>query len=39
MGSRRFVVIDTGGISGDEDGIDSQMAGQSSPPSRKRTRC
>lgn len=29
MGSRRFVVIDTGGISGDEDGIDSQMAGQS----------
>ena len=29
MGDRRFVVIDTGGISGDEDGIDSQMAGQS----------
>ena len=29
MGNRRFVVIDTGGISGDEDGIDSQMAGQS----------
>jgi GTP-binding protein len=29
VGSRAFVVIDTGGISGDEDGIDSQMAGQS----------
>jgi len=29
MGSRRFVVIDTGGISGDEEGIDAQMAGQS----------
>ena len=27
--SAPFVVIDTGGISGDEDGIDSQMAGQS----------
>ena len=29
MGSRPFMVIDTGGISGDEEGIDSQMAGQS----------
>jgi GTPase len=29
LGSRPFVVIDTGGISGDEHGIDSQMAGQS----------
>lgn len=29
IGSRSFVVIDTGGISGDEDGIDSRMAGQS----------
>jgi GTP-binding protein len=29
IGSRPFVVIDTGGISGDEKGIDSQMAGQS----------
>ena len=29
LGSRPFVVIDTGGISGDEDGIDAQMAGQS----------
>ena len=29
IGSRPFVVIDTGGISGDEQGIDSQMAGQS----------
>jgi GTP-binding protein len=29
IGSRPFVVIDTGGISGDEDGIDSAMAGQS----------
>ncbi|MBN7796149.1 ribosome biogenesis GTPase Der [Parahaliea mediterranea] len=29
LGSRPYVVIDTGGISGDEDGIDSQMAGQS----------
>jgi len=29
IGSRPFVVIDTGGISGDEEGIDSQMAGQS----------
>lgn len=29
IGSRPFVVIDTGGITGDEDGIDSQMAGQS----------
>jgi GTP-binding protein len=29
IGSRPFVVIDTGGISGDEDGIDSEMAGQS----------
>ena len=29
IGSRPFVAIDTGGISGDEEGIDSQMAGQS----------
>ncbi|MEM6582854.1 MAG: ribosome biogenesis GTPase Der [Pseudomonadota bacterium] len=29
VGNRRVVVIDTGGISGDEQGIDSQMAGQS----------
>ena len=29
IGNRRFVVIDTGGISGDEEGIESQMAGQS----------
>ena len=29
VGSRPFVVIDTGGISGDEAGIDAQMAGQS----------
>jgi GTP-binding protein len=29
LGSRPFIVIDTGGISGDEQGIDSQMAGQS----------
>jgi GTP-binding protein len=29
LGSRSYVVIDTGGISGEEDGIDSQMAGQS----------
>ena len=29
IGSRPFVVIDTGGISGDEHGIDSEMAGQS----------
>ncbi len=29
IGSRPCVVIDTGGISGDEEGIDSQMAGQS----------
>ncbi len=29
IGTRPFVVIDTGGITGDEDGIDSQMAGQS----------
>lgn len=29
IGSRPFVVIDTGGISGDEDGIDSEMASQS----------
>ena len=29
IGTRPFVVIDTGGISGDEDGIDSQMAEQS----------
>lgn len=29
MGTRPFVVIDTGGISGDEQGIDTQMAGQS----------
>lgn len=29
IGSRPFVAIDTGGISGDEDGIDSEMAGQS----------
>lgn len=27
--SRRFIVIDTGGISGEEEGIDSVMAGQS----------
>ena len=26
---RKFVVVDTGGITGDEDGIDSVMAGQS----------
>ena len=29
IGTRPCVVIDTGGISGDETGIDSQMAGQS----------
>ncbi len=29
IGSRPFVVIDTGGISGDESGIEAQMAGQS----------
>ena len=29
LGSRPYVVIDTGGISGDEEGIDSAMAGQS----------
>jgi GTP-binding protein len=29
IGSRPFVVIDTGGISGGEEGIDSAMAGQS----------
>ena len=29
IGNRRFVVIDTGGISGDEEGIEAQMAGQS----------
>jgi GTP-binding protein len=29
IGDRPFVVIDTGGITGDEDGIDSEMAGQS----------
>lgn len=29
LGERPFVVIDTGGISGDEAGIDAQMAGQS----------
>lgn len=29
MDNRRFIVIDTGGISGEEEGIDSMMAGQS----------
>jgi GTP-binding protein len=29
MDTRPFIVIDTGGISGDEQGIDTQMAGQS----------
>jgi len=29
MGTRSFVVIDTGGISGDEQGIDTEMASQS----------
>ncbi len=29
LGEHRFVVIDTGGISGDEAGIDTAMAGQS----------
>jgi GTPase len=29
IGERKFIVIDTGGISGDETGIDSMMAGQS----------
>ena len=29
IGSRPFIVIDTGGISGDEEGIDTAMAGQS----------
>jgi len=29
LGSRPYVVIDTGGISGDEHGIDSEMAEQS----------
>ena len=29
VGSRPFIVIDTGGISGDEAGIDQAMAGQS----------
>jgi ribosome-associated GTPase EngA len=28
-GDKRFIVVDTGGISGDEDGIDSYMAEQS----------
>ncbi len=27
--NRRFIVVDTGGISGEEEGIDSMMAGQS----------
>ncbi len=29
VNGKRFIVIDTGGISGDEEGIDSLMAGQS----------
>jgi GTP-binding protein len=29
IGSKPFIVIDTGGINGDEAGIDTQMAGQS----------
>jgi GTP-binding protein len=29
MGDKPFIVIDTGGITGDEAGIDTQMAGQS----------
>ena len=29
VGDRRFIVVDTGGISGEEDGIDSEMAEQS----------
>ncbi|WP_028304685.1 ribosome biogenesis GTPase Der [Oceanospirillum maris] len=29
VGGKPYIVIDTGGISGDEDGIDSAMAGQS----------
>ncbi|MFT4822509.1 MAG: GTP-binding protein [Halioglobus sp.] len=29
MGTKPFIVIDTGGITGDEEGIDTQMAGQS----------
>ncbi|UTW45392.1 ribosome biogenesis GTPase Der [bacterium SCSIO 12696] len=29
LGGKRFMLIDTGGISGDEEGIDSVMAGQS----------
>jgi GTP-binding protein len=29
INNRRFIVIDTGGISGEEEGIDSMMAGQS----------
>ena len=29
LGSRRFIVIDTGGISGTEEGIDERMAQQS----------
>ncbi len=29
MLGRKFIVVDTGGISGDEEGIDSAMAGQS----------
>lgn len=28
-GDKRFIVVDTGGISGEEEGIDSYMAGQS----------
>ena len=27
--SRHFIVIDTGGITGDEEGLDAEMAGQS----------
>lgn len=29
FGGKRFIVVDTGGISGDEEGIDTVMAGQS----------
>ncbi|MGB1061991.1 MAG: GTPase, partial [Ketobacter sp.] len=29
LGEREFIVIDTGGISGDEEGIDSYMRDQS----------
>lgn len=29
VGSQPYIVVDTGGISGDEEGIDSMMAGQS----------